>query len=171
MSRFKRSEATNALIRFLVMHDKGSQATYDELSRVADRPIMSKSGHLSVARRALEREFNQVWACIPPNIGLVRLNDAEIAQRQREWYLLGARNKLKAGAQQAEVVDLDMLSADQQARFATDSIVRELGREALSRVTQRRIEKVARGSSNDLPAFNAVEWMISLSPRRSRGAT
>jgi hypothetical protein len=96
--------------------------------------------------------------------------DAEIAARQHTWYLPGARKKLAAGARQADVVELSQLSVDQQARFATDSIIRELASEALNRRTQRRVEKAARGTSNDLPAFSAVEWMISLSPKRSGAA-
>jgi hypothetical protein len=164
---FERSEITAALVRYLAMHDKGTRVPYDELSEAASVPITSRSGNLIYARRILERDHAQVWCCIPPGVCLYRLNDPEIAERQRTWYLLGARNKLTAGARQAEVVELNHLNLDQQARFATDSIRRELARDALSRATQRRIEKVARGTSQDLPSFNAVEWMISLSPRRS----
>ena len=79
-------------------------------------------------------------------------------------------NKLSEGAKQADVVDLDQLTLTEQARFATDAIIRELARDALSKATERRIEKVARGTSNDLPSFNAIEWMITLSPRRNRNA-
>ena len=50
-------------------------------------------------------------------------------------------NKLSEGAKQADVVDLDQLTLTEQARFATDAIIRELARDALSKVTERRIEK------------------------------
>jgi hypothetical protein len=167
MPRFSRSELTGSLIRFLSQHDKGDRVGYEELSRIAGIKIHSTQANLIYARRILEQDHNAVWGCIQPHIGLLRLNDAQIADRQRSWFLKGARNKLSRGAREAEVVEIAELDIDRQARFATDSIIRELARDALSKATQQRISKVARGSSNDLPSFNAVEWMISLSPRRS----
>jgi hypothetical protein len=167
---FKRSELTNALVRYLSQHDKGAQISYPEISQIAGISVDSRSHSLISARQILERDHNQVWGCVQPRIGLWRLNDQEIAARQNNWYLLGARNKLRNGAKQADVVEIELLDIAQQAKFATDSIIRELARDALSKPTQRRIEKVARGTSNDLPSFNAVEWMISLSPRRSKNA-
>lgn len=167
MPLFKRSETTDALIRYLAMHEKGTKVTYEELSQAVSARIDSRSTSLVTARRVLEREHAQVWCCMTPKIGVWRLTDPEIAARQREWFLFGARNKLSAGAAQAEVVELDQLDMTQQARFGIDSIIRELARESLNRATMRRVEKVARGTSNDLPSFNAVEWAIALSPRRS----
>lgn len=170
MTAFQRSEPTSALVRYLSQHEKGARLTYEELSAIVNLSITSRSHWLVSARKILERDFNAVWGCVMPQIGVYRLNDAEIAARQSSWYILGARNKLRAGAQQADVVELEELDLTQQAKFATDSIIREVARDALSKATQRRIEKVARGTSNDLPSFNAVEWMISLSPRRSKNA-
>jgi hypothetical protein len=167
---FQRSEITAAIVRYLSQHDKGAQVSYDELTELVGRQITAASHNLLYARRVLQSEHNQVWTCIAPGIAVKRLNDAEIARRQHSWYLPGARNKLAAGARQADVVELSELTVDQQARFATDSIIRELASEALNRRTQRRVEKAARGTSNDLPAFSAVEWMISLSPKRSGAA-
>lgn len=170
MPRFERSELTKSLVRYLAQHEKGARVTYGELSEAVGAPINSRHSGLISARHILEREAVQVWCCVTPNIGLWRLTDPEIAQRQRDWFLYRARNQLNAGASQAETVELDQLNIDQQSRFAINSIIRELGREALSRATHRRVEKVARGTSNDLPVFNAVEWAIALSPRRSKNA-
>jgi hypothetical protein len=167
MARFERSDTTKALVRYLQQFAKQTRLTYQELSDAVGDPIDSRTVCLITARKILERDHNAVWCCVQPGIGIWRLNDQEIAARQSTWYLLGARNKLRNGARQADVVDIDQLDIDQQTRFATDSIIRELARDALSKATHRRIEKVARGTSNDLPAFNAVEWMITLSPRRS----
>ena len=167
MKRFERSETTAGLVRYLATHEKGARVPYRELGDIVGVPITPRSHQLIYARRLLEREHAQVWVCIPPSVCLYRLNDPEIVDRQRRWFLSGARNKLSAGARQADVVELDLLDIHQQARFATDSIIREIARESLARSTQRRIEKVARGTSNDLPVFSAVEWMISLSPKRA----
>jgi hypothetical protein len=165
---FQRSDITDGLVRYLQQHDKGTRIAYGELSKLVSHPIDARTPYLRVARMILERDYNQVWLALRGEAQLQRLNDPEIAARQATWWLLGARNKLSNGAKQADVVEIEALTIDQQARFATDSIVRELARDALSKATTRRIQKVARGSSNDLPSFNAVEWMISLSPKRSR---
>ena len=167
MKLYERSKPTDALVRYLAAHSKGTRIEYDELSRAAEVVIVPNTTYLTSARRILERDHAQVWVCIQPRIGICRLSDEEIVERQRQWFLVGARNKLAAGARQADVVELDKLDLGQQARFATSSIVREIAREALQRATLRRVEKVARGTSNDLPVFSAVEWMISLSPRRA----
>lgn len=164
---FERSEITSRLVRYLAANDKGSRIPYDELSRAAGFIVTPHTTFLTSARKILEREFAQVWVCIAPAVCLYRLNDPEIADRQRSWFLSGAKNKLSAGARQADVVELDKLNLGQQARFATNSIIREIARDALTRAMQRKIEKIARGTSNDLPSFSAVEWMISLSPKRS----
>jgi hypothetical protein len=99
-------------------------------------------------------------------MGIWRLSDQEIAARQRTWFRW-ERATITQWCQAADVVNVEELDSNEHARFAIDSVIRELARDALSKVTQRRIEKVARGTSNDLPAFSAVEWMITLSPRRS----
>lgn len=168
MPAFKRSPITEAIIRYLSMQPKGTSVPYDELSRIVGAEMSARNACLITARRVLEREHLAVWCCIAPGVGVWRLTDPEIAERQRNWFIPGARNKLTAGSRQSKVVELDQLDIDQQARFATDNVIREIGREALSRAMQRRVEKVARGSSNDLPAFNILEWAISLSPRPSR---
>lgn len=170
MKPFQRSELTDRLVRYLVQFDKGTRLSYEELSQAVDAVIASTTPSLRRTLLILERDHNAVWVCVRPKIGVTRLTDPQIAMRQSNWYLLGARNKLSNGAKQADVVDIDALDIGQQAKFATDSIIRELARDAISRATQRRIEKVSRGSSNDLPSFNAVEWMITLSPRRSKNA-
>jgi len=170
MPAFERSELTKSLIRYLAAFDKGTRITYDELSNSVGFPVDSRTPNLISARKILEREHNAVWNCVVPRVALFRLTDPEIAARQGSWYLLGARNKLKAGAAKADVVELDELTIDQQARFATHSIIREIAREALSKATERRVEKTARGTSNDLPSFSAIEWMISLSQRRAKNA-
>jgi hypothetical protein len=169
MPRFQRSETTNALIRYLAPWPKGTSISYDELSQAVSVSINSRNACLLVARRVLQNEHLQMWACVPPNVGLVLLTDAQRVEHHRHWNLGGARNKLTAGGRVAETIDLDLLTIGEQARFATDSVIRSVASEALSRTMQRRVEKIARGSSNDLPAFNAIEWAIALTPRRSNG--
>ena len=165
--RFERSETTAAVVRYLAAQEKGAQISYQEISDIVGTELVARSSHLVYGRKILERDHAAVWVCVAPGVGLYRLTDPEIAERQRTWFLLGARNKLSAGSRQADVVVLDQLDMTQQAKFATASIIREIAATALSRATQRRVEKVSRGTSNDLPVFSAVEWMISLSPRRS----
>jgi hypothetical protein len=166
MTPFERSEVTDRLIRYLAQHDKGTLISYAELTQIAGTPIDASTPKLVSARKVLQSTHAQVWGCVRPGVGLYRLNDWEIAERQNQWWLPGARNKLANGSRQAKTVELRHLDITQQARFAVDSVVRELGREALSRRMHRRVERVARGTSNDLPTFSAVEWMISLSPPR-----
>lgn len=165
---FERSEITKALVRYLQPFDKGTRLSYAELSAAAGTPITSDTTALITARHILQRDHNAVWGCITPRVGLWRLDDGELVVHQREWWLRGARNKLRAGSRQAEVIELSALDISQQARFATDSIIREIAREALSKTTQRRVERVARGTSNNLPVFSAVEWMIALTPTRRK---
>ena len=117
---FERSEITSRLVRYLAANDKGSRIPYDELSRAAGFIVTPHTTFLTSARKILEREFAQVWVCIAPAVCLYRLNDPEIADRQRSWFLSGAKNKLSAGARQADVVELDKLNLGQQARFATE---------------------------------------------------
>jgi hypothetical protein len=81
---------------------------------------------------------------------------------------LGDRRKLRRGGDQAEVVQVEHLDIDQQSRFAIDCVQRELAFESLSKPTRKRMEKVARGTSNDLPSFNILEWAISLMPRQKQ---
>jgi len=170
MPRFKRSELTDAIVRYLAAHAKGEQVGYDELSRHIGRKITALSHHLIYARRILERDHNAIWICVAPGVGVRRLNDAEIAERLSKWWLFGARNKLKRGGSQGEVVEVGALDIDQQSRFAIDSIQRELALESLSKPMRRRMERIARGSSNDLPSFNVLEWAISLMPRKKPSA-
>lgn len=166
---FQLSETTASLVRFLAAMPKGEQIDYPKLSETAGVPISSRSATLISARRLLERDHNQVWICVQPRIAIRRLNDAEIADRLPRWWLRGARSKLKRGGEQADVVELAALDIDQQARFAIDSIQRELAFNSLSKATRARMERVARGNSNDLPAFTAVEWAIALTrPRKEK---
>ena len=162
---FELSKETEALVNYLRALDKGALATYRELTKIAEIPVKSNTPKLIHARRKLLRDHNQVWICVKPHVGLRRLNDAEIAEHLRVWWIPGARNKLKNGGNQADVIEVNKLDIDQQSRFAVDSIQRQLAFEALSKATLRRMERIARGTSNDLPAFTAVEWAISLSPK------
>jgi hypothetical protein len=162
---FELSRETEALVNYLKALEKGQLATYRELTKIAGVPVKPAMPKLVHARRKLLRDHNQVWICVKPAVGLRRLNDAEIAEHLRAWWIPGARNKLKNGGNQADVIDVQKLDIDQQSRFAVDSIQRQLAFEALSKATLRRMERIARGTSNDLPAFTAVEWAISLSPK------
>ena len=168
MPRFELSKKTDAIVRYLKEMAKGITVTYSDISKGLGFKIVSNSGPLLYARKVLERDHNAVWICVKPKIGLKRLNDAEIAERLPAWWLNGARNKLKRGGAQTDVVEIHELDIDQQARFAVDSIQAELAREALSKATRRKMEKVSRGTSNDLPAFTAVEWAISLTKKNKQ---
>jgi hypothetical protein len=161
--RFELSSESEALIRYLRAIEKGMTVTYGELSKLVGKKI--NAAKTSYIRFVLQRDSNQVWICIKPGVGLRRLNDAEIAERLPKWWLNGARNKLSRGGKQADVVELRELDIDEQTRFSVDCIQRELAIEALSKATRRKMEKVARGTSNDLPSFTAIEWAISLNPK------
>jgi hypothetical protein len=63
-------------------------------------------------------------------------------------------------------VDIQRLSSDEQNRLAIGGIQAELALQSLSKATAQRLTKVAKGSSNDLPAFNMLEWAITLMPKR-----
>jgi hypothetical protein len=165
---FVLSEETARLVAYLRAQEKGALVTYNELSEAISSKIYSGHHKLNYARLILQRDHNAVWICVRPRVGIKRLNDVEIAERLPTWWLNGARSKLSRGGTQADVVDVHALDIDQQARFGVDSIQRELAFEALSKATRKKMERVARGTSNDLPAFTAVEWAISLSPRSKK---
>jgi hypothetical protein len=165
---FRRSELTDSIVRYLREQPKETRVSYDELSRMTNATIDSRAAALIYARKILERDHNQVWTCVRPGIGIVRANDTQIANRLRDWWLAGARRKVVRGGRQSEVVDRNLLNIAEQARFASDCIWQEFAEQSLSKPTRDRLEKVARGTGNDLPAFNAVEWAITLSPRRRR---
>jgi hypothetical protein len=167
MKRFERTEVTDKLVKYLQPHDKGSRLIYKELSELVGQTINSHSTHLTSARKILERDHNAVWVCVTPKVGIRRLNDAEIAERLRIWWMRGARKKLSRGGDQVDVVEMNKLDIEQQSRFSVDCIQRELAFESLSKATRQRMEKVARGTSNDLPSFNILEWAISLTPRKT----
>jgi hypothetical protein len=162
---FELSELTRSIVAFLKSHDKGSRIDYAELSRMVGRKIDSHNHNLLYARLVLRRDHAQIWLPIRPRVGVRRLNDLEIAEHIPQFCHNGARNKLTLGDKQAEVIDLNQLDTVAQVRFSVDSIQRELALDTLSKATKRRIERVARGTSNDLPQFSAVEWAISLMPR------
>lgn len=166
--QFKLSDETARLVQYLRSLDKGTLVQYLELTRLIGMKIDARNARLIYARKILQRDYNAVWICVRPAVGVRRLTDAEIAERLPEWWLNGARNKLKRGGDQADVVELRELDVDQQARFAVDSIQRELAFDALSKATRKKMERVARGTSNDLPSFTAVEWAISLSPKAKK---
>ena len=163
---FELSEETAALVRCLQPMPKTTQIAYDELSSLVGFKVTPASGKLFYARWLLEKNHNAIWICVKPKIGLRRLTDAEIAERLPTWWMNGARSKLSHGGSQADIVELNELDVNQQARFAVDSIQAELARESLSKATRRKMEKVARGTSNDMPAFTAIEWAISLSRKQ-----
>jgi len=168
---FKRSEETKRIVNYLREHDKGTRCTYAELTRVAETKITARSGKLIHARHILVRDHNAVWICVAPGIGVRRLNDVEIAERLQPWWMRGARNKLKRAGKEIEIVDQKALDIDQLSRFGVDCIQRELALNSLSRATRNRMEKVARGTSNDLPAFNIIEWAINLSAPKTQART
>jgi hypothetical protein len=167
---FQLSPETDQIVRYLQQFPKGELIRYPELSRVAGTKITAATPKLTYARRILLNQHAQAWASVRPNVGVRRMDDREIAERMDSWFLAGARRKLRRGGRHADVVEVEELSIEEQAKFAVSCIQRELGLSSLSKTTRDRIGKIARGSSNDLPEFNVVEWAISLSPKR-KGAT
>ena len=165
---FELSDETAHIVRYLKTLEKGTLATYSDLSKLIGIKLHSGHHKLTYARLILRRDHNAVWACIKPRVGIKRLNDIEIAERLPTWWLNGARTKLQLGGTEADIVDYRALDIDQQARFGVDCIQRELAFDALSKATRKKMERVARGSSNDLPSFTAIEWAISLSPKMGK---
>jgi len=164
MQPFELSELTSFLVRHLRAFDKGTTVTYADLSRASGARIDAKSPRLRYARKMLERDHHQVWVSVRPSVGLRRLADAEIADYLRKWWLGGARRKLSRGSDQTESVDYKNLDINEQTRYAVDCLQCQAAAHALSRPAWKRLETVARGRSNDLPAFNILEWAISLTP-------
>jgi hypothetical protein len=162
---FELSEETSRLVAYLRSLEKGQLINYRELAKLVGIDLHSGHHKLTYARFILQRDHNAVWICVKPRVGIKRLTDVEIAERLPSWWLNGARNKLTRGGNQADVVDIKALDIDEQARFSVDCIQRELALESLSKAMRRKMEHVARGTSNDLPSFNVIEWAISLSPR------
>ena len=159
---FKRSDETDRLVNYLRGHEKNATVSYAELSKFAGIPLSADTAKLISARNILQRDHNAVWVCVAPGVGLRRLNDVEIAERLQPWWMRGARNKLKRAAKEIDVVDQQALDINQLSRFGVDCIQRELAFNSLSKATRNRMTKVARGTSNDLPSFNIVEWAINL---------
>jgi hypothetical protein len=160
--RFVRSEITQRIINYLHPHDKGTLINYQELSRAIEAPIRSTDPKLRSAMEILRKEFNQIWSCVRPKIGVRRYRDPEIVERIDGFHMKGAKRKIKRGDKNADVVEIKQLDPSQLRHFASNAIQRELVLEALSRQTYRKIERVSRGTSNDLPTFSAVEWAINL---------
>jgi hypothetical protein len=163
---FTRSQLTDAIVKHLHLLDKNTQITYSELGRIVGKSVSSRSANLQYARKILERDHNQIWVAIRPNVGIRRLNDVDIADYHKSWWLGGASRKLKRGTSSAEIVETKLLDKEQQTKFSVDCIQRELALQSLARATAKKLDKVARGSSNDMPSFNILEWAISLMPSK-----
>lgn len=162
---FTLSDQTARLVNYLKMLEKGTLVPYGDLSNLIGQRVDARFHKLIYACKMLQRDHNAVWVAVRPGVGIRRFTDIEIAERLPSFWLNGARSKLSRGGHQAEVVELRELDIDQQTRFSVDCIQRELAIDALSKTMRRKMERVARGTSNDLPAFTAVEWAISLSPK------
>src|SRR5215831_2765629 len=89
---FKLSDETAAIVRYLRPMEKGTSVSYSELSRHVGVRLSARSPKVIYARFMLTRDANQVWTCVRPNVGLRRLNDAEIAERLPKFFLGGARS-------------------------------------------------------------------------------
>jgi hypothetical protein len=167
VKKFERSPLTERLVKYLAAFDKGAQISYVELSRITGEKINSRTANLTYARKLLQDEHRHVWIAVK-NEGIKRLNDREIAERLPNWHLRGARGKLKRGGSQAGVVDLKQLDINEQARFGVNVLQQQLASNALSRQSHNKLAKVSRGTANDLPSFNILEWALPLStpPRK-----
>jgi hypothetical protein len=162
---FELSDLTRRIVACLKSHDKGARIDYQELSKLVGSKVDSTNHNLLYARLMLRRDHAQIWLPIKPHIGIRRLNDLEITEHIPQFFHNGARNKLNLGDKYRETVDIHQLDTDMQVRFSVDAIQAELALDALSKAQRRKIERVARGTSNDLPSFSAVEWAISLMPK------
>jgi hypothetical protein len=162
---FKRSPLTERLVKYLSSFEKGTQISYDELTRVTGQTINSRTANLAYARRLLENEHLQVWVAVR-NEGIKRCTDKEIAERLPNWHLRTAGRKLKRGGNQSRVVDLKQLAIDEQNLFGVHCLQQQLASQALSKQTHNRLAKASRGTSNDLPQYNILEWALPLTPRK-----
>jgi hypothetical protein len=168
VKKFTRSPLTERLVKYLSGFDKGTQIDYVELSRITGEKINSRTANLAYARKLLESEHRQVWIAVR-NEGVKRCNDKEIAERLPTWHLRGARGKLNRGGKQAHVVELQHLDVNEQARFGVHVLQQQLASNALSRSTHNKLARSSRGTSNDLPSFNVLEWALPLStPKKKR---
>lgn len=165
---FELSDLTAQIVRYLKEHEKGATIKYSELTKAVGSRIDSHSHNLIYGIKILKRDHNQVWLAVRPGIGVRRLGDLEIAERLPGWFLNGARRKLNRGGVETEIVDISQLDIAEQSRFSVNCLRRELAMQSLSRASARQLEKVARGSSNDLPSFNIVEWATNLMPIKIR---
>lgn len=165
MANFQRSELTDNLVRYMGSHDEGTVIPYQELSSFSGTPISSTSSHLQSAKKILLSDRGQCWWAVR-NIGVKRLTPAEAAEKLGTAHLPSARRKLAHGDTVAKNVDVQRLDQDDYQRFQANSTQIAIGIVALSRKLNRGMEKVVRGTSNDMPAFNAADWRIILSPRR-----
>ena len=170
MARFERSELTKSLVRYLAEDEKGARVPHVELSQAVGAAINSR--HACLIRPAASSNGTQIRSGVAfrrcRRLAAERPGDR--AASTRLVFVPCPQSTERGRVAGRCSVHLDHLNVDEQSRFAVSSIIREVAREALSKAVHRRVEKVARGTSNDLPSFNAVEWMISLSPRRSKNA-
>jgi hypothetical protein len=166
MALFERSAITDRIVQFLRSHEKGEQLTYKQISAAVESKVGPADHYLRYARYILKRDHAQVWVSVKPGIGIERLTDQKIAERLPSWWLNGARRRLDRGGDESSIVETDKLTIDEQARFSVNSIQQQLSLQSLSKPTWRHLQKVARGTSNDLPSFNILEWAFSLTPRR-----
>src|SRR4029077_7273901 len=164
---FKRSPLTDRLVKYLSSFEKGTQIGYDELSRVVGQTVTSRSTNLNYAKKLLQKEHAQVWVAVR-NEGIKRCTDRDMAERQPNWFIRGAGRKLKRSGKEARVVDLKQLPLDEQSKFGVHCLQQQLAGQALSRQAHTRLAKVARGTSNDLPQFNILEWALPLGPLNKR---
>jgi|GEM_PF-3046250 len=167
VKKFERSPLTERLVKYLSGFDKGAKIDYAELSRITGEKINSRTANLAYARKLLQDEHKHVWVAIK-NEGIKRLNDREIAERLPTWHLRGARRKLTRGGDQAETVDLKQLDINEQAKFGVNVLQQQLASNALSRASHNKLAKASRGTSNDLPSFNILEWALPLSAPRKK---
>lgn len=164
---FKRSEQTDSIVRYLASHEKGARVSYAELSKFTGQPVSASDSHLTYARHILVREHAQAWVAVRGE-GIKRLNDREMAERQPSWFMRTARNKLRRGKHESEVVDIKQLDINEQSKFGTNCLQQHLALQSLSKATHTKLEKISRGSSNDLPAFNILEWNLPLMSLKSK---
>jgi len=160
--KFQRSPLTERLLKYLSAFDKGTLIEYTELSKITGEKISSRTANLNYAKKLLEAEYRQVWIAVR-NVGVKRCTDIEIAERLPNFHLRGARGKLKRGGKQTHVVDLQQLNTNEQTKFGVHAMQQQLALDALSRAKYNQIAKSVRGTSNDLPAFNILEWALPLS--------
>jgi hypothetical protein len=154
---FEMSYESRLLSAYLLKAEIGKLLTYDDLSKVIDKPIVAARGSLQTARRHALREEGFVFG-VERGIGIRRLTDDEkiaatVSQRT------SIRNKAGRAAKELSTVDRECLSASRQLMAtATMSIFLAIKAHVSDKSVQ--VLQVLGGSSKYLPIKETLEALL-----------